>query len=158
MRKTDILKTCRKSNFVGKKIWRNALALKSERYKVYSGERSFWHYCLKLPFVYKSVPQISLNLLCSGDKRLLSEFCSKWGWFQGHNEGFLKYLGLKLKFQKGFADVRVSVTMTLISSCHWKTLVIFSLQKKIPENAFLTLIVNYCKIVQKKKLYHPKQK
>ena len=36
----------------------------------------------------------------SGDKRLLSEFLRKWGWFQGHNEHFLKYLGYKLKSQK----------------------------------------------------------
>ena len=49
-------------------------------------------------------------------------------------------------------------TMALTSSCHWKTLVSFCLRKKIPENAFLTLTVNYRKIVQKKnKLCHSKQ-
>ena len=42
--------------------------------------------------------------------------------------------------------------MTLKSSCHWKTLVPFCLRKKKPANAFLTLIVNYRKIVQKNKL------
>ena len=31
MRKTDVLKSCRKSKFHGKKIWRNALALKSQK-------------------------------------------------------------------------------------------------------------------------------
>ena len=31
LRKTDVLKTCRKSKFLGKKIWRNALALKSKK-------------------------------------------------------------------------------------------------------------------------------
>ena len=30
LRKTDVLKTCRKSKFLGKKILRNALALKSK--------------------------------------------------------------------------------------------------------------------------------
>ena len=30
------------------------------------------------------------------EKRLLSEFFSKWGWFQGHNEHFPKYFGVKL--------------------------------------------------------------
>ena len=30
LRKTDVFKTCRKSTFVGKKIWRNVLALKSK--------------------------------------------------------------------------------------------------------------------------------
>ena len=44
-----------------------------------------------------------------------------------------------------------------MSSCHWKILVPFCLQKKRTENAFLTLIVNYCKIVQKNKLRSPKQ-
>ena len=43
--------------------------------------------------------------------------------------------------------------MTLIPSYHWKTLAPFCLQKKRPENAFLTLIMNYCKIVQKKTNY-----
>ena len=31
LRKTDVLKTCRKSKFLGKNIWRNALALKSTK-------------------------------------------------------------------------------------------------------------------------------
>ena len=53
-----------------------------------------------------------------------------------------------------FVDERALVTITLISSCHWKTLVPFWLRKKRPENKFLTLIMNYCKIVQKNKLWH----
>ena len=57
----------------------------------------------------------------------------------------------------GFVDERALITMTLISSCQWKTLVPFCLRKKRPENAFLTLIVNYRKIVPKNKLSHPKQ-
>ena len=44
------------------------------------------------------------------------------------------------------------ITTTLIFSCHWKTLVPFSLRKKRPKNAFLTMTVNYRKIVQKKKI------
>ena len=31
LRTTDVLKTCRKSKFLGKKIWKNALALKSKK-------------------------------------------------------------------------------------------------------------------------------
>ena len=54
--------------------------------------------------------QISFKLFCSGDKRLLSEFLRKWGWFQGHNERFPKYLGEKLKFQK-----------TKTRFCRWKS-------------------------------------
>ena len=110
LRKTDILKTCRKSKFFGKKIWRNAPPLKSKRYKVYLGKRLFWQYCLHLFFVYKTVSQISFNLFCSGDKRLLWEFLKEWGWFQGHNECFPKFLGKKLKFEK-----------TEIWFCRWKS-------------------------------------
>ena len=31
LKKADVLKSCQKSNFLGKKIWRNALALKSKK-------------------------------------------------------------------------------------------------------------------------------
>ena len=61
------------------------------------------------------------------------------------------------KMRYCFVYERALITMALISSCHWKTLVTFFLQKKRPENAFLTVILNYCKIVQKNKLSHPKQ-
>ena len=59
-----------------------------------------------------------------------------------------------------FADERAMMKTTLISSCHWKTLAPFCLQKKkenAPENALLSLAVNYHKIVQKNKLCHSKQ-
>ena len=45
----------------------------------------------------------------------------------------------------------------MISFCHLKTLVPSCLQKKRLENTFLTLIVNYCKIIQKNKLRHSKK-
>ena len=91
-RKTDVLKTCRKSKYLGKKIWRNALAWKSKKLQGIFGKTFIWHYYLQLSFVYKTVSQISFKLFCSGDKRPLSEFPSKWGWL-GHNEHFPKYLG-----------------------------------------------------------------
>ena len=50
-----------------------------------------------------------------------------------------------------FVDERALITTTLISSFHWKTLVPICLRKKRPENAFLTLMVNYRKIALKKK-------
>ena len=37
MRKTDLLKTCRKGKFLRKKIWKNALALKGKMGNVYFG-------------------------------------------------------------------------------------------------------------------------
>ena len=85
-------------------LWR------AKRYKVYSGKRLFWHYCLQLSFVYKTVSQISFNLFWSGDKRLLSEFLRKWRWFHGHNERFPKYLGWKFELQN--AETRF---------CRWKS-------------------------------------
>ena len=57
----------------------------------------------------------------------------------------------------GLVDERALITTTLISSCHWKTSVPFCLRQKGPENGFLTLIVNFRKMVQKNKLCHPKQ-
>ena len=47
------------------------------------------------------------------------------------------------KLRHDFLDERTLITATLISSCHWKTLVTFCFRKKRPENAFLTLTVNY---------------
>ena len=93
LRKTDVLKTCRKSKFLRKKIWKNALVLKSKNIQGMFEKTLFWINCLQLPFVCKTLSQISFKLLCSGDKRLLSEFLKKWGWFQGHSERFPKYLG-----------------------------------------------------------------
>ena len=61
------------------------------------------------------------------------------------------------KLRHGVAEERALITATLISSCHWKILAPFCLRKKRPGNAFLTLIENYCKIVQENKLYHSKQ-
>ena len=62
------------------------------------------------------------------------------------------------KLTEGFLDERALITTTLIYFCHCKTLVPLCLQKQRPENKFLTLTVNYHKIVQKNKLCHPKQK
>ena len=135
-----------KVNFLERKFEEMHQLWRPKRYKVHSGKRLFWHYCLQLPFTYKTVSQISFNLFCSGDKRLLSEFVRKWGQFQGHNERFPKNQNFK-KLRHYFSDERPLITTTLISSCHWKTLVAFYLQKKRPENIFLTLTVNYRKIV-----------
>ena len=54
--------------------------------------------------------------------------------------------------RNSFVDEKALIPTTLMSSCHWKTLIPFWLWKKRPENAFLTLIVNYRKIIQKNKL------
>ena len=56
-----------------------------------------------------------------------------------------------------FVDEGAMITTTLKSSCQWKTLAPLCLRKKRPKRAFLTLTVNYCKIVQKNKLCYSKQ-
>ena len=63
----------------------------------------------------------------------------------------------KQALRDGFVDERALIAATLTSSCHWETLVPFFLRKKRSEKAFLTLMVNYRKMVQKNKLYHSKQ-
>ena len=39
LRKTDVIKTCRKRKFLGKKIWKNGLALKSRKMQGIFGEK-----------------------------------------------------------------------------------------------------------------------
>ena len=95
------------------------------------------------------------HLSPSGNRALENEID-----FRGIMNVFPNILAKNSNFKKlrhGFVDERALITTTLISSCHWKTLVSFCLRKKRPENAFLTLIVNYRKIVQKSKLFYSKQ-
>ena len=77
LRKTDVLKTCRKSKFLQNKIWRNAPALKGKKVQGIFGETFILALLSSAVFIYKVVPQISFNLFCLGDKRLLSEFLRK---------------------------------------------------------------------------------
>ena len=135
MRKTDILETWLKGKFLGKKTWKNTLALIR---KVYSGKRLFWYYCLQMSFTYKTMSQISFNLFWSEDKRILPEFLRKLGWFQGHNERFTKHLDLKLRFQKT------------------ETKKLFTCERKDLKTQN-TQTPNYGNIVQRNKSSHPKQ-
>ena len=54
--------------------------------------------------------QISFNLFYSGDKRLLSESHTKWGWFQWHIKRFP---------QISWLNIKVSKTETRF--CRWKS-------------------------------------
>ena len=106
----------------------------------------FWHYHLQLSFIYKTVPQISFNLFCSGDKRILAEFdLSKVDFTDIINVS--PYLGWKLKFRK--TESRFCKWRS--NDCYWKILVPFCSWKKRPEKAFLALTVNNLKTIQKKK-------
>ena len=61
------------------------------------------------------------------------------------------------QMRHGSVDERAMSSTTLTPSCHWKTLAPFCLQTKRPEKAFLTLTVNYRKIVHENKLCCSKQ-
>ena len=52
------------------------------------------------------------------------------------------------KLRYDFVDKR-TLTITTISSCHWKTLLSFCLQKERPENTLLTLTVMIIKLYRK---------
>ena len=124
---------------------------------VYSGKYLFWHYCLHLSFVYETVSQFSLAReikafyqSSSGNKVAFQDIMNVSPNILAKNWNFKT-------LRCDFLNERTLITTTLISFCHLKTLVPFCLWKKRPENAFLTLIVNYPKIIQKNKLYHPKQ-
>ena len=56
------------------------------------------------------------------------------------------------KLRHGFVDERAPITRSLISSRQWITFLTFYFRIKRTENAFLTLIVIYRKIVQKGKI------
>ena len=106
---------------------------------MYSGKRLFWHYCLQLSFVFKSVSQKSFSLFYLGDKGLFYQSSL------GNEVDFTDIMNVSpnilaknenfKKLKHGFVDERTMTTMTIASFCHWKTLVPFCLQKKIPEKS-----------------------
>ena len=119
-------------------------------------------YChiIALSCISCTKPYLVFLLICFAQKIKGLDFMRKWGWFHGHVIRFTKNLSSRLKHQKTkirFCRSKNNVTTTLISSCHWKTLVPFNLRKKRPENAFLKLTVNCRKIMQQNNLYHPNQ-
>ena len=74
LRKADVLKTCRKSKFLGEKTWRNVLALKSKKVQGIFGEMFI------LAFLSSAVFRLQYhvsNLFFSGDKKVLSDFHRK---------------------------------------------------------------------------------
>ena len=122
---------------------------------VYSGKPLFWDYNLQLSFIYKTVSQFLLNCFFREIKGFYQSSLGNKVDFRdimNVSQNILAKNEIFKKLRYGFVDERALITTTLISSCHWKTLIPFCLQKKRPENPFLTLIVNYCKIVLKNKL------
>ena len=75
-------------NFLRKKIWRNVLALKGKNVQGIFREMFILALSSSAVFHLQTVSQISINMFCSGDKRLLSDFLQKWSWFHEHNDCF----------------------------------------------------------------------
>ena len=147
--------------FLGKKIWRNVLALKSKKLQGMFGGNVYFGIII-CSCLLSTKPCLRFLLICFARK------------LKGFNQSSLenkadftdimnvcpntltKNKNFK-KLRQDFVDERAMITTTLWSSCHWQTLVPFYLRKKKPEKALLTLTVNYRKIVQKNKLCHSKQ-
>ena len=134
MRETDILKTCWESKFLGKKIRRNALALKSKKV-----QGKFWEMFI-VALLSSAVFCLKFLLICFSQEIkgfFQSSFGNKVDFRDIRNVSPNILAKNFKKLRHGFADERALITMT-VSSCHWKTLVPFCLPNKRPENAFLT--------------------
>ena len=157
LRKTDILKPCQKSKFLGKKIWRNSFEEQKDTgyvlENIYFGIIIFS--CLSST---KPCLRFLLNSFVWEIKGFYQSYLRNEVDFRDMMNVFPTILAKNYYFKKlrhGFVDERALITT--ISSCHWKNLVPFCLRKKRPEKAFLTLTVNYRKTIQKNKLCHSKQ-
>ena len=160
LRTTDVLKICQKGKFLGKKIW-NALALKSSKVQGIFEKMLIWHYYLQLCFVYKTVLRFLLNWFVREIKEFYQSSLRNEVDFRDIMNVSPNILAKNQNFKKlrlCSVDESVLITTALISPSHCKTLVLFCLRKKRPGNAFLTIIVNYRKIVQKNKWYSKQQK
>ena len=96
LRKTDVLKIYRTEKEISRKEnLRKCTSFEEPKGKRYIQEKVYFGVII---FLFLS--SALFKLICLGDKRRFSEFLRKWGWFQGHNEGFPKYVVYKAKFRK----------------------------------------------------------
>ena len=92
LRKIVVLKTCWKSNFFRKKIWRTALALKSK--KVQGVLRKTFILALLSSAVFRLKNHLKFLQNCFvREIKGFCQFLQKSAWFCEHNECFPKYLG-----------------------------------------------------------------
>ena len=161
--KPDVLKTFQKRKFLEKEIWRNVLALKSKKVQGILAETFILALLSSAAFLLKT--RVSDFFKISFAQEIKGFYQSSLG----NDVDFRDIMNVSQnilvknqnlqKLKHGFVDERVMITTTLISSssCHCKVLAPFCLQKKRAKNAFLTLTVNYHKVVQKNKLCQPKK-
>ena len=125
MRKTDVLKTYRKSKFLGNKTWRNVLALKSKKIEGILGETFILALLSSAVFLLQNGVrffQISFVREIKGFYQI----------FLGNEVDFSDIINVSpnilaknwnfKKLRHRCVDERALITTILISSCHWKTL------------------------------------
>ena len=113
-------------------LWR------TKRYKVYPGIIYFDIIVFSSLSSSKSFVKF-LNIFLLRRLKAFIRFHEEKSWNHKHGVRFPKYLSSRLNFRKlrhGFVNERAMITTTLMSSCDWKTLVTFCLQKKIWEYIF----------------------
>ena len=134
LRKTGVLKTCGKNKFLGRKIWRNALALKNEKIQGIFGKALIL--ALLSSAAFPSTKQwLRSRLNCF--VRKVKGFCQSslgneidFGDIMNVSPNILtKILNFKTLTHDS-VDERPLITTTLISSCHWKTFVPFACERK----------------------------
>ena len=135
LRKTDILKTCRKSKFLGKKIWRNALALQSKKLQGIYIRESLYFGIIVFNGLSCAKPFLRFLLNC-----FVREIKGFYQSSLGNEVDFRDIMNVSpnilaknqnfKKLRHGFVDERVLITTTLTSSCHWKTLYLFACERK----------------------------
>ena len=122
-----------KINFSERKFGEMHWLWRAKRYKVYSRKRLFWHYCLQLSFVYKVMSQNTREIKGSYQSFLGNEVD-----FRDIKNIYPNILARNYTFRKlghGFVEERALI-MTLISSCHSKTLVTVDCERKDPKTHF----------------------
>ena len=133
-------------NFISKRVWKNALALKSKKMQSIFGETlilSGKHCRLQLSFIYKIMSLISFSLFCLGDKRLSQIL---WGNEVGFKDMmyFPKGSGSILKIKKTETQFLmwkrndyndINIFLSLENCCT------FCFRKTRPKSSFLKLTV-----------------
>ena len=119
LRKTDVPKTYRKSKFLGKKVWRTALALKSKKVQGIFGKNLYFDIII---FSCLSSTKLCLRLLLNCFVREIK------GFYQislGNEADFRDIMNVSPNMlaenqnvKTGFVGERVLIATTLISSCH----------------------------------------
>ena len=121
MRKTSVLKTCRKSKFLGKKIWRNALALNTKNVQGIFGEKFILALLSSAVFCLQN--RVSDFFFFIGLARKIKSFYQS---FLGNAVDFRDIMNVSpnilaknqnfKKLRHGFLDERALITTILISS------------------------------------------